>query len=60
MNSAHQKLLEGLIDKMIETTEQASRAIDKAITFVEETNKRIEAMEARAVSATHSSRDNTR
>ena len=48
MNSAHQELLGGMIDKMIETTEQASQAIDKAIAFVEESNKRIAAMEAEA------------
>ena len=50
MNSAHQELLEGMIDKMLETTEQASQAIDEAIAFVEESDQRIAAMEAEAKS----------
>lgn len=38
-------LLEGLIDQMKKTTAQASAAIDKALTFVEASNRRIDEME---------------
>jgi hypothetical protein len=38
--------LEGMIDQMLKTTEQANRAIDEALAFVESSNKRIAALEA--------------
>lgn len=43
------KLLEGMIDQMNKTTAQASAAIDRALAFVEASNKRIAAMERKAV-----------
>lgn len=42
------KLLEGMIDQMNKTTAQASAAIDGALAFVDESNKRIAAMERKA------------
>lgn len=42
------KLLEGMIDQMNKTTAQASAAIDEALAFVDESNKRIAAMERKA------------
>lgn len=43
--SEDDKVLEGMIDQMNKTTAQASAAIDKALAFVEASNKRIGAME---------------
>jgi hypothetical protein len=40
-------LLEGLIDQMNKTTAQASVAIDKALTFVDASNRRIDEMEGK-------------
>jgi hypothetical protein len=42
------KILEGMIDQMNKTTAQASAAIDRALSFVEASNKRIAAMERKA------------
>lgn len=42
------KMLEGMIDQMNKTTAKASASIDEALTFVEASNKRIEAMERKA------------
>ncbi len=39
------KALIGMIGKMVKSAERASAAIDKALEFVEASNKRIEAME---------------
>ncbi len=41
------RVLEGMIDQMNKTTAQASAALDKALAFVEASNKRIRAMERR-------------
>lgn len=41
------KILEGMINQMIKSTAQANAAIDDALTFVEDSNKRIAAMEAK-------------
>lgn len=46
--SEEDKLLEGMIDQMNKTTAQASAAIDEALAFVDESNKRIAAMERKA------------
>lgn len=46
--SEEDKVLEGMIDQMNKTTLEASAAIDKALAFVEASNKRIAAMERRA------------
>jgi hypothetical protein len=46
--SEDDKMLEGMIDQMNKTTAQASAAIDKALAFVEASNKRIAAMERKA------------
>jgi hypothetical protein len=40
-----EKLLEGMIDQMNETTARASAALDEALAFVEASNRRIAAME---------------
>jgi hypothetical protein len=42
------KLLEGMIDQMNKTTAQASAAIDRALSFVDASNKRIAGMERKA------------
>ena len=41
-------MLEGVIEQMNKTTEQANAAIDKALAFVAASNKRIAAMERKA------------
>lgn len=41
-------ILEGMIEQMVKTTEQASAAIDEALAFVEASNQRIAALEAKA------------
>jgi len=41
-------MLEGMIDQMNKTTAQANSAIDKALAFVEDSNKRITEMERRS------------
>jgi hypothetical protein len=46
--SEEDKVLEGMIDQMNKTTTQANAAIDKALAFVEASNKRIAAMERKA------------
>lgn len=46
--SEDEKVLEGMLDQMNKTTAQASAAIDKALAFVESSNKRIAAMERKA------------
>jgi hypothetical protein len=46
--SEDERILEGMIDQMNKTTAQASAAIDKALAFVEASNKRIAAMERKA------------
>lgn len=46
--SEDDKILEGMIDQMNKTTAQASAAIDKALAFVEASNKRIAALEQEA------------
>lgn len=45
--SEEDKILEGMIDQMARTTAQASAAIDDALAFVEASNRRIAALEAR-------------
>jgi hypothetical protein len=47
-SSKDDKVLYGMIDQMNKTTAQANDAIDKALSFVEASNKRIEAMERKA------------
>lgn len=47
--SEEDKMLEGMIDQMSKTTAQANAAIDKALAFVEASNKRIVAMEQKAL-----------
>ena len=42
------KVLEGMIDQMNKTTAHASAAVDAALAFVEESNKRISRMERKA------------
>jgi len=39
-------LLEGMVAQVLETTRQASAAIDDALAYVEESNRRIAALEA--------------
>lgn len=46
--SEDEKMLEGMIDQMNKTTAQASAAIDKALAFVDASNRRIAAMEQKA------------
>lgn len=43
--SEDDKMLEGMIDQMNKTTTHANAAIDKALAFVEASNKRIAEME---------------
>jgi len=43
--SDDEEVLEGMIDQVLKTTEQASRAIDEALTFVETSNRRIDCLE---------------
>ena len=38
--------LEGMIEQMLKTTQQANRAIDQALAFVEASDQRIAALEA--------------
>ncbi|MBL8540858.1 MAG: hypothetical protein JNK68_10855 [Betaproteobacteria bacterium] len=45
--SEDEKILEGMIEQMAKTTAQASAAIEDALAFVEASNKRIAALEAR-------------
>lgn len=45
--SEDEDVLEGMIDQMLKTTEQASRAIDQALEFVEASNRRIAHLEAK-------------
>ena len=40
-------MLEGMIEQMMKTTAQASAAIDDALAFVDASNERIDAMEAK-------------
>lgn len=47
--SEDERILEGMIDQMNKTTAQASAAIDKAVAFVAASNRRIAAMERKAV-----------
>ena len=44
-SSEDEKLLEGMIEQMLKTTEQANRAIDDALAFVAQSNERIEILE---------------
>ena len=43
--SEDERALAGMIDQMLKTTTQASKAIDAALAFVEASNRRIAAME---------------
>jgi hypothetical protein len=43
------ELLEGMIDQMNKTTAQANAAIDRALSYVEASNKRIATMERKAL-----------
>jgi len=43
-------MLEGMIEQMMKTTAQASAAIDDALAFVDASNERIAAMEAKGAS----------
>lgn len=43
--SEDENILEGMIDQMNKTTAQAGVAIDKALAYVEASNKRIDVME---------------
>jgi len=45
--SEDDRVLEGMIEQMTMTTAQANAAIDDALAFVEASNRRIEALEAR-------------
>ena len=47
-SSEDEEVLEGMIDQVNKTTARASVAIDKALAFVEESDKRIAAMERKA------------
>ena len=47
-SSDDDEILEGMINQMIKATAQAAAAIDKALAFVEASNKRIAAMERKA------------
>ena len=40
-------MLEGVINQMLKTTVQANEALDKALSFVEASNRRIEAMNSK-------------
>ena len=42
-----EKLLAGMIDQMLKSTESASRAIDDALDFITASNERIDELEAR-------------
>ena len=42
-----EKLLLGMIDRMNKSTERAGKTIDDLLAYVEESNRRIEAMERR-------------
>lgn len=42
-----ERVLEGMIDQMLKTTAQAGAAVDDALAFVEDSNRRIAAMENR-------------
>jgi hypothetical protein len=44
-----EKILEGMIDQMNKTTAQAGASIDRALAAVEASNRRIAAMERKAV-----------
>ncbi|MBI2316226.1 MAG: hypothetical protein HYU75_04175 [Betaproteobacteria bacterium] len=45
--SEDDKVLQGMIEQMIKTTERANEAIDDALRFVEASNRRIVSMEAK-------------
>ena len=45
--SEDDQVLEGMIEQMAKTTALANAAIDDALAFVEASNRRIEALEAR-------------
>ena len=45
--SEDDQVLEGMIEQMAKTTAEANAAIDDALAFVEASNRRIEALEAR-------------
>jgi hypothetical protein len=47
-SSDDDEILEGMINQMNKATAQAAAAIDKALAFVEASNKRIAAMERKA------------
>ncbi|MFA6314534.1 MAG: hypothetical protein WCV99_09935 [Sterolibacterium sp.] len=47
--SEDEKILAGMIDQMNKTTAQASAAMDNAFALIEASNKRIAAMERKAV-----------
>lgn len=47
--SEEDKMLDGMIDQLNKTTAQANAAIDEALAFVEASNKRIVAMEQKAL-----------
>ncbi len=49
--SEDEKILEGMIEQMAKTTAQASAAIDDALAFVEASNQRIAALDARRKAA---------
>ena len=46
--SEDDRVLEGMIDQMNKTTSQANAAIDKALAFVDASNKRIAKLEQKA------------
>jgi hypothetical protein len=46
-SSDDDQMLEGMIRQMAKTTARASAAIDEALSFVEASNKRIKALEAK-------------
>jgi hypothetical protein len=43
--SGDERVLEAMIDQMLKTVDQASRAIDEALAFVEASNRRIDRLE---------------
>lgn len=49
-SSDDDQILEGMIDQMSKTTTQANAAIDKALAYVEASNRRIVAMEQKSAS----------
>ena len=51
MPSDDEEVLIGMIDQMLKTTDQANRAIDDALAFVEASNRRIAVMEKRTKAA---------